>query len=880
MTKKISKAYFIFILILFNNTYAFAQNTIDSIINLTNTEQWESEKYKIKTKILINAINKNVHQTPKQTYLLASKLHKLAISKNDCITEIDALKYMGNCNLFQNKITTAILLYKKSQKRATEISYKKGIAAAFHNIAYSYFQIDKYKKALLNYKNALNIDSLSDNKTGMAESYIGVGIIYAKKNALDLAFKELHKANLIGKKLKDSVIIARTFHNLSEVYKIKGNLNTSLKYLDSAKIYLQKQNLPILEIQNKYSLGEIYEKKSNLKKALKNYRLVISNSKEINFLKGEAMALNSIGNISKYQKQYKKALQNYMQSLEIMKKINDNTGIIIASDNIGNIYELQKQFDKALNYYNKALIIKQINNNINAIAVSKSNIGMLHLKLGNTKKALNFITDAYNINKKSKNKTEMANNAKNIGIIYFQKHEYDKAEKHLNECIEIAKEKNILLLQKSSYGLLANIYAQKNDYKKAFECNQVFAMLKDSLFNIETQKQLDDIITQYNADKKEQENKFLKEETRANQLSIERRNSIIIGTTFIALIALVLGLVILNSRKKLKTKNDKILNQAEILSEKNEKLIELDNFKQGVTAMIVHDLKNPLAAMLSIIDNQKNYIIDNRLYNHTNNILNMVSDILDVQKLEKSKMKLNFDFFSINDIIYKVIEDVKFLANEKNITIYYSNEKKFQIKADKDIVERILQNLLTNAIKYTPVNEKIIISIITINDKQIEISVKDNGQGIPLKFQKTIFDKFGQVEARKLGKARSTGLGLTFCKLAVEAHGEKINVISEEGKGATFGFSMPYILTKNKTETTNKKEILNTKIILNLEEKKILYPYLEQLKVLKIYEISKIKKILNQIESIENENIKNWCRELNNSLCTSNKELFNVLINI
>ena len=100
-------------------------------------------------------------------------------------------------------------------------------------------------------------------------------------------------------------------------------------------------------------------------------------------------------------------------------------------------------------------------------------------------------------------------------------------------------------------------------------------------------------------------------------------------------------------------------------------------------------------------------------------------------------------------------------------------------------------NLIANAIKFTPKDGKIIVEAKTDASKAT-ISVEDTGPGIPKEFHEKIFEKFGTVEARKEGSKTSTGLGLAFCKLAIEMHGGKIGVESEVGKGSRFWFTLPY----------------------------------------------------------------------------------------
>jgi signal transduction histidine kinase len=117
-----------------------------------------------------------------------------------------------------------------------------------------------------------------------------------------------------------------------------------------------------------------------------------------------------------------------------------------------------------------------------------------------------------------------------------------------------------------------------------------------------------------------------------------------------------------------------------------------------------------------------------------------------------------------------------------------------KVWADRDLVHRVLANLLTNALKHTPPRTEISIHVGATPDRQtVVMSVRDNGEGIPKEFLTRIFEKFSQAEVKRQAHRVGSGLGLTFCKLAVEAHGGKIWVESEPGLGSEFFFSVPLV---------------------------------------------------------------------------------------
>ena len=160
-------------------------------------------------------------------------------------------------------------------------------------------------------------------------------------------------------------------------------------------------------------------------------------------------------------------------------------------------------------------------------------------------------------------------------------------------------------------------------------------------------------------------------------------------------------------------------------------------------------------------------------------------------RLEAGKMPLNLSHCDLNELVEEAVEALGPLKDKHNVHIKSSDDP-VSAFCDKDLIRRVIANLVGNAVKYAPTGTEIRITVET-NELQSRIAVSDAGAGIPKEYHDKIFDKFGQVKSRQAGKKYSTGLGLTFCKLAVEAHGGEIDVESESGKGSTFWFLLPSV---------------------------------------------------------------------------------------
>jgi len=167
----------------------------------------------------------------------------------------------------------------------------------------------------------------------------------------------------------------------------------------------------------------------------------------------------------------------------------------------------------------------------------------------------------------------------------------------------------------------------------------------------------------------------------------------------------------------------------------------------------------------------------------------MISDILDISKMEAQQMKLAVGECNLVEVIRLSLDDPAFLVGTRQI-VFEPVSQPIIVRADAEIVMRIVQNLLANALRLTPADGVVRVGIASEGD-HVRIFVRDNGPGIPADLHRKIFDKYAQAIAAPSSRQRTFGLGLAFCQLAVEAHGGCIGVDSEAGEGSTFWFTLP-----------------------------------------------------------------------------------------
>ena len=234
------------------------------------------------------------------------------------------------------------------------------------------------------------------------------------------------------------------------------------------------------------------------------------------------------------------------------------------------------------------------------------------------------------------------------------------------------------------------------------------------------------------------------------------------------------------------------------LKESYERLRELEQLRDSLVHMVVHDLSSPLTTVDTLLEllrraeadrlSERSRAAVEHCLEALHAMKSMVGSVLDVSKMEAGAMRLRPQPCDVAGICRDVLQAMYGLVGERRITLEV--EGAVPVMADPDVVSRVVQNLLGNALKFTPREGEIRIRV-RADDEALRFTVADTGLGVPEEFQEKIFEKFGQVEAHAHGQRKSPGLGLTFCKLAVEAHGGHIGVESDGEHGSTFWFTLP-----------------------------------------------------------------------------------------
>lgn len=280
--------------------------------------------------------------------------------------------------------------------------------------------------------------------------------------------------------------------------------------------------------------------------------------------------------------------------------------------------------------------------------------------------------------------------------------------------------------------------------------------------------------------------------------------------------------------KMISERTAEINEQKLILQKQANQLLELDQIKSNFFANISHEFRTPLTLIKGQLENVLGIINDetvkkklNVAFSNSNRLNRLINQVLDLSKLESGKMKLEIEPADIVSLLKNRVASFDSLAEQNKISLeFYSKIEKLYLNIDKEKIEEVIDNLISNAFKFTPPNGKI---ILTIEKEKIEFSddaivtIKDTGIGIPEDKLPHIFDRFFQADSSSTKQFEGSGLGLAIVKELVEMHGGSISVKSELNLGTIFSIRLPIEETELIISETDK---IRTSENIQLDEEK------------------------------------------------------------
>lgn len=567
----------------------------------------------------------------------------------------------------------------------------------------------------------------------------------------------------------------------------KGEFQSAIAHLQHAVSGYEKiGNRTGLAAANHW-LGNSYYAISELNRALEEYVKAYAIREETNDKKGMAIMLANIGNIYYDQQEYEKAIEYHTRAITLKQLLHDDRSLAVSYNNIGNNYSGLKQYDEAGKFYKDALTIFERLHDIRGIAYTLGSVGMVYEKQGHYAEALASLGKAVTLLEKEGDVKGLAEAYNHIGDIERQLRLYKRAEVSLLKAQELAEEAGIPSELMANYVRFARLDSAMGNMAGAYTWMKHYTRLKENVFNRERSTQITQMQAAFDAERKDRTIQLLaKEKDYQERQKVTQRVLFAVG--ILILLVILFGLAYFLRQKH---KTNHILKQEKAHSE------ELNRLKDKLFSIIAHDLRGPLNSLKALLGlATANHVTEAELKyllgtigQNTQYTTNLVDNLLVWAKENLHGTTLTPQPFDLQDLIETNIKLLAPQADKKNIALEYTAPQPCESYADHNMIDLVLRNILSNAIKFTP-HAGIITVWIETTPAHNTVFVRDTGLGIS---KAGIAKLFGKDNFSTPGteNEKGTGLGLILCREFVEKNKGRIWVESTEGSGSTFAFTVP-----------------------------------------------------------------------------------------
>jgi signal transduction histidine kinase len=631
----------------------------------------------------------------------------------------------------------------------------------------------------------------------------GVSKAHSLLGNIQLAEKEALKSQTIAKQLGDKNAEADSLVSRSRIYWDQGNYQLAMKFCIAAEeLYKvtgnQKGVASTLKMlgQLNWRLGEPVTALDYELKSTEIYE-------QLGDRRGMTIVESLIARIYSFQGLYEKALEYNLKALKGYKLLDDENGIAIILNNIGNDYRRTKNYKEALKYLNQASESFREMKSKRAYSYTLNNIGEVYAALNAFRQAQDYFEKSLQLKEEIKDRMGIAFTLINLGKNYRNLGQPEKAIQALLRALNIAAELNIKNEIRNVHKELAETYETLGNYSKALFHQKKYKEINDSIFNEENIKEIVELQTRFETEKKEREIELLKKDKALQKMNLLKQRNLINSLIIILLLIILLALY---TRYRLKSKSARALRkeieyrkrvEAELL--KSQKLEAIGILAGG----IAHDFNNLLSVIIgnvtmAVEDLENNPKAAKKQLKTVERVCDQASDLSRKLITISTGGWINSRETSLSAILKQTAEyypEMKPLLWNFSVALdlksFYGDERQLR---------QVIYHLLKNAGQATSDPKDIMghaenIFLDQENDfllpggHYVKISITDKGKGIPPEELEKIFVPYFSTNNNVTQKGR--GLGLAFCYSIIKKHNGHIAIQSRVGKGTTVDLYLP-----------------------------------------------------------------------------------------
>ena len=631
------------------------------------------------------------------------------------------------------------------------------------------YDVQDYKKALMYIDQTENLSKELNFIKGTADANYYKALIYSKKNDYFNAIDHFTKDRTAYQSLNDTLGVARVNNSIGLIEISRGNYANGLKFSLSALQVFEEQHLPEQLSIAYNNLAEAYYNTNQIDTAL-----------EYNF-----------------------------KALGVREQLRDSLGIKTSTNNIAELYSARREHRRAIEFYEKLLKLINPEQDQKLKGDILAKIGGEYLQFNDYDKAAEYLVEGLKFNRTIENNDGILSALNAIANLNIKQSNIKLAEMQLDEAYQLAlnSENKVELLK--NYKLQKELDSIKGAFQGAFQWQTKYFKLKSELEKSEVSQLTENVIGFDSENLLESaQAEPIKESLETSNKSLEKIKNLklYMYSLIAALIAALTFLIITLSKRKTDAKlvenykyqNEQIKLHNENISKQITDLEEINKVKDRLFSIVSHDLKDSISSIKGFIDllreegisQEEFYELIPELSENADNASLLLFNLLNWSKTQMQNLEPNPELFNIQDVFHTKMTLIEQKVEQKRIVIIDESQRDL-IYADKSMIEIVIQNLLTNAVKFCRVGDMITISNKNQNGTSL-ICVEDSGVGITKENIDKLFksNAFTTVGTKN---EKGTGLGLSICKELVELNKGKIWVESTVNVGTKFYVELPRV---------------------------------------------------------------------------------------
>jgi len=619
----------------------------------------------------------------------------------------------------------------------------------------------------------------------------------------------------------------QSFTFASDTQNIKRMLQISEKLVfnhPDSSYYWAQQCLALAEsqaytrgiIMANYRMGIAYYIKSNYYPALQLFLEGLELSQDIGDRELQADGFKNMSLIYLGQQQYEDAIHELSKAMTINRERNDTSRLANNFFNTAISFDELGSYDSAIHYLDKALAASAASENYQIWVMSYNRMGETYFHKQNYEKALHYYQLVFQ-QKGFKSRWEDCFAHAGLGQTYLALEKYELAVEHATYSYQLAREMKARWDTERALRILAKAYEAREDFREAYHYHKLYKAYSDSIYDEAKEKEINYLHLQ----QKESENQQLAQENKINRQQARFNQMILIIMSLLAIsLMVIISIVFYNSRQKhrlnqlLQRKNSSIAAQKTRIEAQNKSLQEINTSKDQLFSVISHDLKSPFASIMGtfeliqqgMLNRHERESVMQELNLKVSHVFDMLNNLLYWANSQQKGIQPVMRKVGLPAVVDEVLSVSHFLASEKNIEIIHQSHDYQPVYADPDHVKIIIQNLVGNAIKFTPRTGTITIDY-SEEINHLQIHVRDSGVGIqPKQISQILHQEQNLTSQRGTNNEKGTGLGLMLVRRFAEINQAELQIQSTPKEGSDFSVRF------RKRDTQNEKDLKKTDI--------------------------------------------------------------------